>query len=137
MPPAPNSREFPALRKSAQGFHLPDGDPVPGQTAFVEMRCHSCHSVVGVVLPAPVADPPVPVALGGKVARGRTDGELLTAIIDPSHVIASGYRSELVRSGKLSRMGDFSETMTARQAIDLVAFIHSRYEVVPPRRTPL
>jgi hypothetical protein len=29
-------------------------------------------------------------------------------------------------------MGDFSETMTVRQLVDLVAFLQSRYEVRPP-----
>jgi hypothetical protein len=29
-------------------------------------------------------------------------------------------------------MGDFTEAMTARELIDLVAFLQSRYTVVPP-----
>jgi hypothetical protein len=29
-------------------------------------------------------------------------------------------------------MGDYSEAMTVRQLIDLVAFLQSRYEVQPP-----
>ena len=80
----------------------------------------------------PVAEPQVPVQLGGRVARGRTDGELVTAIVDPAHRLTPGYKRELIQSGALSRMGDFSEAMTVRQLIDVVAFLQSRYEVVAP-----
>jgi hypothetical protein len=52
--------------RSATGFRLPDGDPQAGRAAFVELRCHSCHTVAGeTVLPAPVAQPAVGVPLGG------------------------------------------------------------------------
>lgn len=121
-------------RKSSTGFHLPDGDPLRGRQAFVDLKCHACHRVKGVDLPAPVADPPVPVVLGGVVYNVRTDGELATAIIDPSHRTAPGYRLVEVRAGNLSRMGDFSEEMTVRQLVDLVAFLQSRYEVRSPPR---
>jgi hypothetical protein len=120
-------------RKSSAGFHLPDGDPQRGRQAFVELRCSACHRVDGVVLPKPVADPPVPVMLGGMVGYAKTDGELAAAIIDPSHRTAAGYRLADVRVGELSRMGDFSEQMTVRELIDLVAFLQSRYEVREPR----
>jgi mono/diheme cytochrome c family protein len=119
-------------RKSAAGFHLPDGDPVKGQAVFTSLRCHACHSVAGVDLPRPVVHPPVPVELGGEVPRARTDGELVTAIIAPSHRLEPGYRRQEMVSGSLSRMGDFTEAMTARELIDLVAFLQSRYTVVPP-----
>lgn len=38
---------------------------------------------------------------------------------------------ELVAQGRLSRMGDYSEAMTVRELVDLVAFLQSRYRVVP------
>lgn len=119
-------------RKSATGFHLPDGDVLRGQQVFVDLRCSSCHRVDGVELPAPVADPPVPVVLGGVVHHVRTDGELAAAIIDPSHRMAFGHRPTAMRAGNLSRMGDYSEQMTVRELIDLVAFLQSRYEVQEP-----
>jgi sulfur-oxidizing protein SoxX len=74
----------------------------------------------------------VPVELGGRVVRAKTDGELVTAIVDPSHRLAPGYKREDVQSGKLSRMGDYSEAMTVRELVDVVAFLQSRYEVVSP-----
>jgi L-cysteine S-thiosulfotransferase len=118
-------------RKSAAGFHLPDGDVQRGRAAFVDLRCHACHEVRGETLPLPVADPPVPVKLGGIVYQARTDGELAAAIVDPSHRL-SGHPRRLVRAGSLSRMGDANEAMTVQQLVDLVAFLQSTYEERPP-----
>ena len=118
--------------RSGAGFRLPAGDPERGKTAFVDLKCHECHRVAGVDLPAPTVEPPVPVVLGGEVPHVRTDGELLTSIVNPSHKIAPGYRSELVERDGKSRMPDFSDVMTVRQMIDLVAFLQARYKVVRP-----
>jgi hypothetical protein len=119
-------------RKGSAGFHIPDGDPVAGQAVFVSLKCNACHRVEGVDIPAPVAEPPVPVVLGGKVPRPRTDGELVAAIVDPSHKLASGYPREAIKAGDRSRMGEFSDTMTVRDLINVVAFVQSHYEVVTP-----
>jgi mono/diheme cytochrome c family protein len=119
-------------RKSSAGFRLPDGDPVRGKAVFVANRCNACHTVAGESLPAPVAQPPVPVELGGRVAVAVTDGELVTSIVYPSHRLAGWVRPAEVRSGELSRMGDFTEAMSVRDLIDLVAYLQSRYTVVPP-----
>lgn len=118
-------------RKGSAGFHLPDGDPVKGRAAFVSLKCHACHTVPGAELPAPRVESRVTVELGGRVPVPRTDGELVAAIVDPSHRLALGYERPMIVSGKLSRMGDFSESMTVRELIDVVAFLQSRYEVVP------
>jgi hypothetical protein len=117
-------------RKSSSGFHLPDGDPQRGQQVFVDLKCNACHRVQGVDLPAPVADPPVPVVLGGVVYGVRTDGELAASIIDPSHRLAPGYRvTEVAVGTEKSRMGDYSEAMTVRELVDLVAFLQAHYDV--------
>jgi len=115
-------------------LQLPHGDPQAGQEAFVELRCHSCHRVTGVDLPEPVARPPVDVELGGADAE-RIDAGLVTAIVNPSHggVRDMGRRS--VQSGSLSRMGDFSEAMTVRQLIDVIAFLRSRSSLAPAATT--
>lgn len=117
-------------RKSAIGLRLPDGSPEAGQQAFVDLKCNSCHRVAGVVLPDPVADPIVPVTLGGAWPYERTDGELLTAIVNPSHTIAAGFPSALLTTGTHSRMGEYADVMTVKQLIDIVAFLHARYYVV-------
>lgn len=120
--------------KSALGFRLPDGDVEAGQVAFVALQCNSCHRVEGVEgLPEPVADPPVPLMLGGEEPYQRTDGELVTAIISPSHRLATSHPDARSGEGSQSRMGDFSEAMTVRQLIDVVAFLHAHYDFVPPQ----
>ena len=123
-----------ASPKSAAGFRLPDGDPVKGQEAFVELKCHACHRVQGLDLPEPTIDPPVPVMLGGEIPHVRTDGDLITSIINPSHKIAPGYKEAGVQRGDFSRMADYSDVMTVRELIDIIAFLHSRYQVVRPGR---
>jgi len=117
--------------KSARGFHLPDGDPVRGQAAFVELKCNACHTVSGVELPPPVVET-APVQLGGPTHYVRTDGSLVTAIVDPSHELAATFRPRRVASSHISPMGDFTEAMTVRDLIDVVAFLQEHYEVFPP-----
>ncbi len=119
--------------RSPIGFRLPEGDIEQGKAAFLELQCHTCHQVAGLDLPAPTAEPPVPVVLGGEVFEVRTDGYLLTSIIHPSHKIAQGYHKEqMTTSTGESRMPDHSDVMTVRQLIDLVAFLQSTYNVIPP-----
>jgi len=119
-------------RHSPVGFRLPEsGDVDRGRTAFVELQCHTCHRVVGDdQLPAPTADPAIPVALGGTLHEVRTDGYLVTSIIHPSHRLA-GYPKDRV-SVEGARMPDASYSMTVRQLIDITAYLQSRYKVVPP-----
>ena len=122
--------------KSSAGFRLPDGDPARGRQVVLDMKCYVCHRVVGGDFPGPSAQPPVPVVLGGDVPYTKTDGELVTSIINPSHRIAPAARTEQVRSGQGSRMPDYGELMTVRQMVDLVAFLHSRYKVIRPGVPP-
>jgi hypothetical protein len=46
--------------------------------------------------------------------------------------IERGFRHGAVASGQLSRMGDFSESMSVRDLTDIVAFLQERYVVRPP-----
>lgn len=118
--------------KSSAGFRLPNGDVAAGRQVLIDMKCNTCHRVAGESLASPVADPPVPVLLGGDVPYTRTDGELVTAIINPSHEIAPALRTEQVKSGELSRMPDYGQLMSVRQMVDLVAYLHTRYHVIRP-----
>jgi len=104
---------------------------VRGQKAFVQLGCHSCHRVVGLEFPEPVAEPPVSVVIGGEIATPQEDGEVMTSIINPSHQIAPGFEPEGELRGEATRMVDLTEAMTVQQMVDLVAFVRSRYTVVP------
>jgi len=119
-------------RQSPVGFRLPEnGDIGRGRAAFMELGCHECHKVVGENFPAPTADPPVPVALGGTVHEIRTDGYLVTSMINPSHKLAGYPKDQVATAEGKSRMPDETEAMTVRQLVDLVAYLQSRYKVVP------
>ncbi len=101
---------------------VPIGDPEAGRTAYIELSCTTCHAVAGdAELAKPVASVPVP-KLTSEHAR-MSPGKLATAIVAPSHSVDK----EVARKteGKLSPMADFSEAMTVRQLVDLVAYIRS------------
>ena len=117
-----------------RGFALPDeGNVGRGQAAFVELRCTTCHQVSGLedALPRPTATPPTGVKLGGLAMREPTDGELVTSIIHPTHRIYPAGITEEITSGSESRMANLNQVMTVEQLIDLVAFLHDRYETTP------
>jgi L-cysteine S-thiosulfotransferase len=120
--------------KSGAGFRLPDGDVQRGKAVFMELKCTMCHTVAGTEIPVPSKDYAYVrvVVLGGEVRQVKTYGALVTSIINPSHSLALGYPKELITKDNQSAMSNFNDTMTVRQLIDLVAFLQSRYEFVPP-----
>ncbi|MEL6870663.1 MAG: cytochrome C [Pseudomonadota bacterium] len=117
----------------ARGFVLPAGNNMAGEQAFIELQCQQCHTVSGVVLDADVTmrDGPTLFELGGKVTRVKTYGELVTAIIHPSDYIA-GPDKEMSRPDGSSWMTDYNDVMTVQQLIDIVEFLHERYQIVTP-----
>jgi len=122
-----------ADRMSEKGFSLPEGNALAGKEAFVYMHCHECHTIAGEELPTlAMADPPY-VALGGKVTRVKTYGELVTAIINPSHKLAQGYAAELVTNDGESKMPMYNGYMTVQELIDIVAYLQPHYDVYVPQ----
>ena len=117
---------------SEKGFRLPDGDVAAGREAFLYMQCHQCHSIAGVDLPViPMADPPF-VELGGAVTRVKTYGELITAIINPSHKLADGYPEDLVAEDGVSKMYVYNGYMTVQELIDIVMYLQPQYDLIVP-----
>jgi L-cysteine S-thiosulfotransferase len=114
--------------KSSRGFRLPDGDAAKGKEAFLALQCHKCHKVEGVELPAPIS---FNLTLGGETVRVRTYGQLVTSIINPSHVVSAQYQKELT-DAKESPMPKFNHVMTVEQMIDLVAFLQAHYHLAEP-----
>lgn len=122
---------------SSRGFRLPDGDAVAGQAVFALLQCDGCHSVQGAEFPEAAQGGAMDIRLGGKVHRVRSYGELVTAIIHPSHNLAQGYPVEAVSVDGESVMNDFNDEMTVQQLIDLVAFLQSKYiEYLPDDLDP-
>jgi mono/diheme cytochrome c family protein len=117
-------------RRSMSEFKPAPGDPAHGREVFLEMRCFACHRVAGEDLPAPVAQPAVPVVLGGRITHALPDGALADAIANPSHHVR--WTEPGVPSGALSRMPDYTDVLTVRELSDLVAYLQTRYDVIPP-----
>ena len=69
----------------AKGFVLPSGDNEKGKQAFIELKCHQCHTVAGELLPENVEPSMVKLHLGGEVYRVKTYGQLVTSVIHPNH----------------------------------------------------
>ena len=118
--------------KSTRNFRLPEGDASRGQAAFVALKCHTCHTVSGVQLPAPTADPANVLSLGGAVVQMRTYGDLLTAIIHPAYSLSDKLSIPERRKMRASPMTSVNDVMTVTQLVDLVAFLQPRYTPLEP-----
>ena len=117
---------------SERGFRLPEGNAQVGRETFLYMQCNQCHTIDGEELPNLVGYEPF-VELGGGVTRVKTYGELVTAIINPSHKLADGYAEDLVSDDGVSKMYVYNGYMTVQELTDLVMFLQPHYEVYPPQ----
>ncbi len=117
---------------SERGFRLPDGNAAAGRETFLYMHCNQCHTIQNEELP------PIPgfepyIELGGAVTRVKTYGELVTAIINPSHELANGYAEEVITDDQgRSKMYNYNGFMTVQELTDIVMFLQPHYDVVPP-----
>ncbi len=108
-------------RHAATGFRLPpDGDTAKGKVAFQRFECTSCHSISGMDLPKPVAQPSTTIVLGGVVPHVITDGYLVGAIVNPPRQHAANGAVE---------MPLYADRMSVRELTDIVAFLQSTYAV--------
>lgn len=115
-----------------RGFRLPDGDADRGRATFLALQCHQCHTIANIELPLlPNLDPPY-VQLGGDVSVVKTYGQLVTAIVNPSHRLTTDYAEELISENGLSKMYIYNEHMTVQELTDLVMFLQPQYKVKTP-----
>jgi mono/diheme cytochrome c family protein len=119
-------------RMSQLGFRLPDGDADAGRAAFLYMQCHQCHTIADEEFPEIPGQLAEYVALGGKVSRVKTYGELVTAIINPSHRLAPGYAKDVVSENGESKMLIYNSHMTVQELIDIVMYLQPKYDVQVP-----
>ena len=117
---------------SERGFRLPEGSSEAGRETFLYMHCNQCHTIKGEQLPRIPGFEPF-VELGGAVTRVKTYGELVTAVINPSHKLAAGYPKELVSENGKSKMYNYNGFMTIQELTDIVMFLQEHYDVVPPQ----
>ncbi len=123
---------------SGFGFTLPEGNEKRGEQVYRDLKCAACHSIKGVDSSSSEAEGQVPdinVALGGEVTRIKTYGELVTAIINPSHKLAPGYDEAQITVDGQSAMRNYNDVLTVSQLADLVSFLQSKYKIVEYRPT--
>lgn len=115
-------------------FPILRGDLARGQEAFVSLGCNQCHVVDGVVLPEPPTPRWVTVELGGELMFAKTYAHLVTSIINPDHVLSERYLEQLPRQERRSVSSSpmyINEDMKVSELIDIVAFLNSRYRLLP------
>lgn len=122
--------------RPVKGFVLPKGDVAQGEQVFIDFNCHVCHTIPDVDFPAVEFTPPFVVPIGGEVYRVKNYGELLTAVVNPDHIISPKYIAMLERADRdavISPMPYYGEDMTVAELIDLVEFLHSHYTRLQPQ----
>jgi hypothetical protein len=122
---------------SPNGFRLPAGDPAAGRQAFIDLRCYVCHQVQGVDAKFE-GTPAATVALGGPVSRVKSYGELVTAIINPTHKVAPDPAApdRAATPESMMKLAGVNDVMTVTQLVNLVAFLQPQFKVVPPTYDP-
>lgn len=121
--------------KPVKGFVLPQGDIAQGEQVFVDFNCHGCHTIPEIEFPESEFEPPFILEIGGEVYRVKHYGELLTAVVNPDHIISPKYKAMLERADReaiISPMPYYGEQMTVAELIDLVEFLHAQYTKLQP-----
>jgi hypothetical protein len=115
-------------------FPVDEGNIAAGRQAFIDHRCHECHTVAGVSLPPLAGASTAMLELGGETTAVKSYGDLMTSVINPNHRISERYRDRLVLNAVVPLESPMPmphiDNMTVRQLIDLVAFLDSRYVLV-------
>jgi len=122
--------------KPVKGFVLPGGDIAQGEQVFVDFNCHGCHTIPDMDFPEVDFTPPFILEIGGEVYRVKNYGELLTAVVNPDHIISPKYIAMLEKANReavISPMPYFGEEMTVAELLDLVAFLHAQYTRLQPQ----
>jgi hypothetical protein len=119
---------------SGSGLYLPRGNAEQGRQAFIDLECHHCHTITGVSLPAILNETPmVTFNIGGVGSRVNTYSDLVTAIINPTHITSPEYVENMGKlaadAGTLeSPMPVINDRMTVTQLVDIVMLLNARYE---------
>lgn len=118
--------------KSGRGFTMPAGNAEKGKAAFVQLKCHQCHRVDGIELPAPTGKSEMILTLGGDVNRRRTYGDLVTSIIHPTKALSDKLPVGQIKSPDQSPMPTVNNEMTVTQLVDIVTFLEPTYRQLVP-----
>jgi len=122
--------------KPVKGFVLPKGDVAQGEQVFIDFKCHGCHTIPGIEFPKTDFEPPFILEIGGEVYRVKNYGELLTAVVNPDHIISMKYKAMLEKAHReaiISPMPYYGEEMTVAELIDLVEFLPAQSTTLQPQ----
>jgi mono/diheme cytochrome c family protein len=103
-------------------FLMPPGNPAEGKKAFVTLECYRCHEVKGEDFPNAKKPGDVGPELTGMGAHHPAE-YFAESIVNPNRVIIQG--PGYTGPDGLSKMPDYSESLTVRQLVDLVAYLKS------------
>ena len=113
------------------GFRFPGGEAEAGREAFIALNCIQCHTVAKTDLPEPKSPRRLELNLAGQVRFVKNYADLVVAITNPRHVVTEQYRAILTgaeASGGIEPvMPDLTKDMSARQLMDLTAFLDAAY----------
>ena len=118
-----------------KGFIMPVGDVALGEQVFVKYACHGCHTIPGVDLPKVDPAPPFVMEIGGDVYRVKNEGELLTSVINPTHVVSQEYINQIedvAHQDGSTPMPYYGDAMTITEMVNLVTFLRAQYSKLMP-----
>ncbi len=125
-----------AAEPTTKGFRFPGGNPDLGREAFVALGCIQCHTVAGNDLPDPKSARRIELGLAGQIRFVKRYEDLVLAIANPRHVVTEQYRAILsgaeANGGIEPLMPDLTKDMSARQLMDLTAFLDAAYRAALP-----
>lgn len=125
-----------AAEPSGKSFRFPGGEAEAGRESFIGLSCIQCHTISKVDLPDPKGNRRLELTLAKEIRFVKNYGDLITAITNPKHVVTEQYRSILSRAevqGSIEPlMPDFTDDMSARQLMDIVAFLDEAYRKALP-----
>ncbi len=120
-----------AADPAGKGFRFPGGEIEAGKEAFTSLNCIQCHTVSNVELTDPKGNRRLELMLAKEKRFVKSYEDLVTAITNPKHVVAEQYRAiltdEELKGGIEPLMPDLTIDMSARQLMDLVAFLDAAY----------
>lgn len=104
-------------------FLMPPGDAAEGRNVFVAMECFACHDVKGEQFPQEAKTPrgagPDLTGMGSH----HPAEYFAESILNPNRVIVLG--PGYTGSDSLSKMPSYTDTMTLKQLVDVVAYLKS------------
>ncbi|MBQ38937.1 MAG: hypothetical protein CME04_21330 [Gemmatimonadaceae bacterium] len=120
-----------AAEGTGPAIRFPEGDWEEGFYVFEEMKCFQCHLVEGADFdPGVLTEEDLAGGVGPDltgIGAIQTYEYLMESVLDPSAVVLPDPAPDKKYSGEdgTSKMPDFLDTMTARQLLDLVAYLKS------------